>query len=61
MTRTRNMTEGKILREVIPFAVPLLLANLGQQLYTIVDGSIVGRGIGAKALASVGASLRGWL
>lgn len=50
------MTEGKILREVIPFAVPLLLANLGQQLYTIVDGSIVGRGIGAKALASVGAS-----
>lgn len=50
------MTEGKILRQVIPLAVPLLLANMGQQLYMIVDGSIVGRGIGAKALASVGAS-----
>ena len=50
------MTEGKILRQVIPLAVPLLLTNMGQQLYMIVDGSIVGRGIGAKALASVGAS-----
>ena len=56
MTDTRDMTEGKILRQVIPLAVPLLLANMGQQLYMIVDGSIVGRGIGAKALASVGAS-----
>ena len=50
------MTEGKILRQVIPLAVPLLLTNMGQQFYMIVDGSIVGRGIGAKALASVGAS-----
>ena len=56
MTDTRDMTEGKILRQVIPLAVPLLLANMGQQLYMIVDGSIVGREIGAKALASVGAS-----
>lgn len=56
MTSTRDMTEGKILRQVIPLAVPLLLTNMGQQFYMIVDGSIVGRGIGAKALASVGAS-----
>ena len=48
MTRTHDMTRGKDLHEVIPFAVPLLLANMGQQFYTIVDGSIVGRGIGGK-------------
>ena len=29
MTDTRDMTEGKILRQVIPLAVPLLLANMG--------------------------------
>ncbi|MBP5295619.1 MAG: hypothetical protein J6Y95_07885 [Lachnospiraceae bacterium] len=58
MTATRDMTEGKILRQVIPLAVPLLLTNMGHQLYMIVDGSIVVRalmGTAAVALFGTGA------
>lgn len=56
MKRVTNMTEGSIPRLVLAFAFPLILTNLGQQLYMIVDASIVGRGVGVQALASVGAS-----
>ena len=50
------MTKGNILKLVVSLAWPFLLANIGQQLYMIVDGSVVGRGIGVKALAAVGSS-----
>ena len=51
-----DMTKGNILKLVVSLAWPFLLANIGQQLYMIVDGSVVGRGIGVKALAAVGSS-----
>ncbi len=41
---------------MLKFALPLILTNIGQQLYMIVDAAIVGRGIGVKALASVGSA-----
>lgn len=56
MSRATDMTEGSPTKHIIKFAFPLLLTNLGQQLYMIVDAAIVGRGVGVKALASVGAT-----
>ena len=47
------MTEGKIWKQILLFAIPLLLGNLFQQLYTIVDSIVVGNIIGKEALAAV--------
>ena len=41
---------------IFSFALPLLLGNLLQQTYNIIDSAIVGRVLGANALAAVGAS-----
>lgn len=56
MSNVVDMTVGNPTKHILKFALPLLLANLGQQLYMIVDASIVGRGVGVNALASVGAT-----
>ena len=56
MKRVTNMTEGNPLKLILLFAIPLIFTNLGQQLYMIVDASIVGRGVGVKALAAVGST-----
>ncbi len=56
MSTTVDMTKGSITRHIILFALPLIAANIGQQLYMVVDASIVGLGLGVKALASVGAT-----
>ena len=49
-----NMTEGKPIKLIIPFMVPLLIGNIFQQFYNIADIIIVGRTIGEQALAAVG-------
>lgn len=49
-----NMTEGKPIKLIIPFMVPLLIGNIFQQFYNIADIIIVGRTIGVQALAAVG-------
>ena len=56
MSRTKDMTVGNPFKLILTFAFPLILTNLGQQLYMIVDAAIVGRGVGVKALAAVGAT-----
>ncbi len=56
MSRTVDMTVGSPTRHLLKFAFPLIVTNIGQQLYMIADASIVGRGVGVKALASVGAT-----
>lgn len=56
MSKTVDMTRGSPTKHLLSFALPLLLTNLGQQLYMIVDASIVGRGVGMEALAAVGAT-----
>lgn len=53
---TKSMTEGKPLKLILEFAFPLLLGNLFQQAYNIIDAAIVGRVLGSGALASVGAT-----
>lgn len=50
------MTEGSELSHILRFTLPLLMGNLFQQLYNIVDSVIVGRYLGYDALASVGAT-----
>ncbi len=54
--RTMNMTEGKPLALLSVFALPLLIGNLFQQAYNLADSMIVGRLLGANALAAVGAT-----
>ena len=51
---TMNMTEGGITGLLIRFSIPMLMGNLFQQLYNIVDSIIVGKLVGADALAAVG-------
>lgn len=51
-----DLTEGKILKTLLLFAVPMILGNLLQQIYNITDTIIVGRFVGAEALAAVGAA-----
>ncbi|OLA70291.1 MAG: hypothetical protein BHW52_05915 [Ruminococcus sp. 37_24] len=53
---TTSMIKGNPLKLMLQFALPLLLGNLLQQTYNIIDAAIVGQILGAKALASVGAS-----
>ncbi|MBP3656363.1 MAG: MATE family efflux transporter [Clostridia bacterium] len=50
------MTEGPIARQLIAFALPLLLGNLFQQLYNTADSLIVGNFLGSEALAAVSSS-----
>ena len=54
MARTLNMTSGSPGKLLFSFALPLMLGNIFQQLYTIVDTAIVGRGVGMSALAALG-------
>lgn len=51
---TQNMTEGSPFKLILRFFVPLLLGMLFQQSYNMVDTMIVGRFLGANALAAVG-------
>ena len=52
----KDLTTGKESRLILNFALPMLLGNVFQQLYNIVDSIIVGNFIGKEALAAVGAS-----
>ena len=54
MGRTLNMTTGNPTRLLFSFALPLMFGNICQQLYTVVDTAIVGRGVGMLALAALG-------
>ena len=51
-----NMTEGSPAKCMVAFAIPMILGNLFQQLYNIVDSIIVGKMVGPDSLAAVGAS-----
>lgn len=49
-----DMTTGSPVRHILTFAVPLLIGNLFQQFYNMVDSLVVGNFVGANALAAVG-------
>lgn len=51
-----DLTEGKVWKVIVRFALPLLVGNLLQQFYNITDSIIVGQFLGKEALAAVSAS-----
>lgn len=56
MTTTKDMTSGPALSLILNFTLPLLLGNVLQQTYSMVDAAIVGKFLGINSLASIGAS-----
>ena len=52
----RDLTQGKIGKSILLFSIPMILGNLLQPFYNIVDTYIVGKYIGSNALAAVGSS-----
>lgn len=54
--KQRDLTKGSITGNLMLFALPLMAGNLLQQCYNIADTLIVGRYLGANALAAVGSS-----
>ena len=51
-----DLTQGSVMKTMLRFAVPMILGDLLQQCYNIADTVIVGRFLGADALAAVGSS-----
>ncbi len=51
-----NMTKGSPFGMILRFAIPLFLGNIFQQLYNMIDSVIVGKYVGANALAAVGST-----
>ena len=50
---TQDMTSGSPLKLILIFAIPIIIGNIFQQLYTIVDTMVVGKALGVKALAAL--------
>ncbi|MFL0249379.1 MATE family efflux transporter [Clostridium neuense] len=53
---TRDMTIGKPTKLILQFSLPMLIGNIFQQFYSMVDSIVVGKGIGVNALAAVGST-----
>lgn len=56
MKANSSLTEGQIFKTMMLFAFPMILGNLLQQIYNIVDTIIVGRFVSSEALAAVGSA-----
>ena len=52
----KDLTTGKEGRRILNFAIPMLLGNVLQQMYNVVDSIIIGKVLGKEALAAVGAN-----
>ena len=56
MKMTKDMTQGNPISLILKFSIPLILGNLFQQLYNMVDTIIVGRALGLNSLTAVAAT-----
>lgn len=56
MVRIKTMTEGRPLKLIFAFSLPLMFGNMFQQFYTVVDTMVVGQALGVGALAALGAA-----
>ncbi len=56
ITMVKDMTSGSPAKLILAFSIPLLIGNIFQQLYSMVDTIIVGRFLGVQALAAVGST-----
>lgn len=54
--RVTDMTKGNPLRLILTFAVPILIGNIFQQVYSIIDTMIAGYNLGDGAIAAIGAT-----
>ena len=54
--RVRDMTEGEPVRLLLAFALPLLIGNVFQQVYNVVDTMVAGYNLGDGAIAAIGAT-----
>ena len=54
--QSTDMTQGCIWKQLLLFALPLLVGQIFQQLYNTIDSVVVGRYVGKEALAAVGAT-----
>lgn len=54
--RMADLTTGNETKRIVTFAVPMLIGNVFQQFYTMVDSIILGQGVGKEALGATGAS-----
>lgn len=55
-THIKKMTEGRPTVLILSFALSLMAGNIFQQLYTVVDTMVVGKGLGVQALAALGSA-----
>lgn len=55
-TKTVNMTEGSIWKNILIFSLPIIVSNVLQVLFNVADVAVVGRFAGAEALGSVGST-----
>ncbi len=56
LCRMNDLTKGNSAKVILNFAIPMLIGNVFQQLYNVVDSIIVGNFLGKEALSAVGAS-----
>ena len=52
----KNLTAGNPAKLILGFTIPLIIGNICQQLYAVIDTLIVGRTLGIHALAAVGST-----
>lgn len=56
MKQKNSLTEGKIFTPILLFFIPVMLGNVFQQFYSLVDSIIVGQYLGRLAFSGVGAT-----
>ncbi len=56
MKRGRDLTKGNEAKVILRFAIPMMIGNIFQQLYNVVDAAVVGKFVGKEALAATGVS-----
>lgn len=54
MAQTYDLTNGKVSTQILKFYFPMFFTNMLQQIYTVADTAIVGKGLGDNSLAAVG-------
>lgn len=53
----KDFTRGNVTKQILLFTIPMLIGNVFQQIYSMVDSVVVGRYVGGDALAAVGVGL----
>ena len=51
--RVRNMTEGSSIKQILSFALPLMLGTIFQQFYNMVDTMVAGYTLGDRAISAI--------